>query len=70
VTLRHEKVHAQDCVECETESGKIDNIEIEAFGDMKEETRAKIAAVADKFPVHKTLHAEVRINSRMKGAAA
>lgn len=68
VTLKHDKVHATDCAECETDSGKIDDIdiEIEVFGDMDEETRAKIAAIADKCPVHKTLNSEVRISSRLK----
>jgi len=69
VTLKHDKIHAQDCEECETEGGKIDDIdiEIEVFGDMDDETKQKIAAIADKCPVHKTLHSEVRITSGLKG---
>jgi len=68
VTLKHDKIHAKDCDTCETETGKIDDIdvEIEVFGDLDEETREKIAAIADKCPVHRTLHSEVRIQSRMR----
>lgn len=72
VTLTHDKIHAQDCDECETEGGKIDDIdiEIEVFGDMDDETRQKIVAIADKCPVHKTLHSEVRIRSRAKATSS
>ncbi len=68
VTLKHDKIHAADCDECETEGGKIDDIdiEIEVFGDMDDDSRQRIADIADKCPVHKTLHSEVRVNSRMK----
>src|ERR687898_2415427 len=27
--LRHSRIHAQDCAECETEEGKLDHIELE-----------------------------------------
>jgi len=72
VTLKHDKIHAADCEDCETKGGKIDDIdvEIEVFGDMDDATRQKIVDIADRCPVHKTLHSEVRINTRMKGAGA
>ncbi len=68
VTLRHDKIHADDCEACETKSGRIDRIvaEIEVVGDMDAETRQKIIDIADKCPVHKTLHSEVFIESRQK----
>ena len=69
VTLRHQKVHAEDCADCETKNGRIDHIEveIEVIGDMDASTRQKIAAVAEKCPVHKTLQGEVVIESHFKG---
>lgn len=68
VTLRHAKIHAMDCAECETEDGRIDRIEteIEVIGDMDAETRQKIADIAEKCPVHRTLQSEVVIESRYK----
>lgn len=68
VTLRHEKIHAEDCAECEAKTGVIDDIsiDIEITGEMDDETRQRVAEIADKCPVHRTLHSEVRINSRLK----
>ncbi len=68
VTLKHDKIHADDCAECETKNGRIDRIEvdIEVIGDMDAETRQKIADIAEKCPVHRTLQSEVMIESRHK----
>ncbi|NQU62562.1 MAG: OsmC family protein [Rhodospirillales bacterium] len=68
VTLKHNKIHADDCATCESKEGRIDSIEaeIEVFGDMDAETRRKIAAIAEKCPVHRTLQSEVVIESRHK----
>ncbi|RED54036.1 bifunctional alpha/beta hydrolase/OsmC family protein [Aestuariispira insulae] len=67
VTLRHEKIHADDCESCESQGGKIDRIErrIELIGDLSNKERAKLLEIADKCPVHRTLHSEVQINSRL-----
>ncbi len=67
VKLRHEKIHAQDCSECETRDGKIDRIEreIDIAGDLNTEQRARLMEIADKCPVHRTLHAEVSVKTRM-----
>ena len=50
------------------ETGKVDaiQIEIDIAGDMDEETRQRVAEIADMCPVHKTLHGEIRIESRLK----
>ena len=68
VTLKHDKIHAEDCATCETKDGRIDRIvaEIEVIGDMDAETRQKIADIAEKCPVHRTLQSEVVIESRHK----
>ena len=69
VRLRHDKVHARDCAECETREGKIDRIdrEIEVHGALDEAQRARLLEIADKCPVHRTLHAEVRVQTRLAG---
>jgi uncharacterized OsmC-like protein/esterase/lipase len=65
VRLKHAKVHATDCEECETKSGKIDVIqrEIELLGDLTEEQRTDLLRIADRCPVHRTLHSEIHIKS-------
>ena len=69
VRLRHDKVHARDCADCETQEGKIDRIdrEIEIHGALDEAQRARLLEIADKCPVHRTLHAEVWIQTRLAG---
>lgn len=67
VKLRHEKIHAKDCTDCETKEGRIDRItrEIEIVGDLTEEQRQGLLRIADKCPVHRTLHAEVKIDTAL-----
>jgi Predicted redox protein, regulator of disulfide bond formation len=68
VTLRHAKVHAEDCAACETKAGMLDRIdrEIRLTGPLDAEARAKLLEIADKCPVHRTLHSEVWIETTLK----
>jgi uncharacterized OsmC-like protein/alpha-beta hydrolase superfamily lysophospholipase len=70
VTLSHAKIHAQDCEECETKEGKIDRIEraIAMTGALSDEQRARLLEIADKCPVHRTLHSEVDIRTKEQPA--
>jgi uncharacterized OsmC-like protein/alpha-beta hydrolase superfamily lysophospholipase len=65
VRLRHEKIYATDCAECETKEGKIDHIDraITFEGDLDAEQRARLLEIADKCPVHRTLKSEVDIRT-------
>ena len=65
VRLRHEKIHAVDCAECETKEGKIDRIDrhIAFEGDLDAAQRARLLEIADKCPVHRTLKSEVDIRT-------
>jgi len=67
VKLRHDKIHASDCADCETKDGKIDRIEreITVSGTLSEEQRARLLEIADKCPVHRTLHSEVSIKTHI-----
>lgn len=69
VRLKHEKIHARDCSECETREGKIDRIEreIEIAGDLDDGQRARLLEIANKCPVHRTLNSEVIVPTRLKG---
>jgi uncharacterized OsmC-like protein/alpha/beta superfamily hydrolase len=63
VDLQHTKIDAKDCAECETQEGKIDQItrSITLEGPLDSTVRAKLLEIANKCPVHRTLHAEVRV---------
>lgn len=67
VRLRHAKVHADDCADCETAAGRIDVIdrEIVLEGDLTEDQRAKLLEIADKCPVHRTLEGEVKVRTNL-----
>jgi uncharacterized OsmC-like protein/fermentation-respiration switch protein FrsA (DUF1100 family) len=63
VTLKHQKIHAEDCAECETKAGMLDQIDrvIAMEGTLDAEQREKLMEIADKCPVHRTLTSEIRI---------
>lgn len=67
VRLRHEKIHAEDCIDCETREGKLDRIarRLTLEGDLDPEQRKKLLEIADKCPVHKTLTSEVKIETEL-----
>jgi len=66
VNLRHSKVHALDCAECETKEGMLDRIErdIHFAGKLTTEQRSKLLEIANKCPVHRTLMSEIDIRTR------
>lgn len=66
VSLTHSKIHAADCAACETKEGKVDRIErvVTLDGDLDAAARAKLLEIANKCPVHRTLHGEVSVPTR------
>ena len=67
VVLRHDKIHAEDCADCETREGKVDRIEraIELEGPLTGEQRQRLLDIAEKCPVKRTLSSEISIRSRL-----
>lgn len=67
VRLSHAKVHASHCETCETTEGKVDRIEreIELIGDLSGEQQARLLEIADRCPVHRTLHSEILVETRL-----
>src|SRR5215510_1802759 len=65
VRLRHYRVHAQDCIDCETKPSSVDRIdrEIELAGNLTEEQKARLQAIAEKCPVHRTLTSRIEIRT-------
>jgi len=68
VQLDHQKIHAEDCADCETGSGKLDEITriLDFKGDLDDEQRARLLEIADRCPVHRSLTHEVKIRSTLK----
>ena len=67
VRLRHSKIHAEDCANCETKQGMLDRIDrdIELIGDLNDEQRAKLLDLANKCPVRRTLASEIDIRTQL-----
>jgi putative redox protein len=67
VVVRHNKIYAMDCAECETREGRLDQIEreITLIGKLDDAQRKRLMEIADKCPVHRTLTSEVRIVTRL-----
>ena len=65
VRLTHDKIHAEDCAECETKAGTIDRIDrkIMLEGELSADDRKRLMEIADKCPVHRTLKSEIDIRT-------
>lgn len=71
VLVRHDKVHETDCERCEDDSGaRIDQLERRIWidGDLPDTVRERMLQIADRCPVHRTLHGTVRIVTVEAGA--
>jgi uncharacterized OsmC-like protein/alpha/beta superfamily hydrolase len=67
VRLSHRRIHARDCVDCETTEGDIGEItrEITIQGDVSDDARKRLMQIADRCPVHNTLTHEIKIRSTL-----
>ncbi|RPJ04100.1 MAG: OsmC family peroxiredoxin, partial [Deltaproteobacteria bacterium] len=68
VKLKHQKIHASDCQECDSKTGKIDYIEreVDVVGPLSDEQRRKLVEIADKCPVHRTLQSKITVKTWLK----
>jgi putative redox protein len=66
VSLRHSRIYAKDCEECETKEGMLDRIEVELdlTGPLSAEQHDNLMEIAAKCPVHRTLTSEINIRLR------
>lgn len=69
VSVKHEKVHAEDCATCEASASKIDTftVSIKLEGHLDEAQRARLIEIAEKCPVHRTLSSHVEIRTMPEG---
>ncbi len=63
VRLRQQRVHAEDCQECETLEGFVLRIEraVTVEGALSDEQRTRLLEIALKCPIHQTLTSEIAI---------
>ena len=54
VRLQHERVHAEDCIDCNQSIERITR-RITLLGDLDDKQRQRLLEIADKCPVHRTL---------------
>tara|TARA_R110001599_G_scaffold353737_1_gene595984 strand:+ start:4902 stop:5120 length:219 start_codon:yes stop_codon:yes gene_type:complete len=65
VNLRHSRDYNGDCQNCDEEAGKIEVLErtITLQGDLSDEQRERMLQIADRCPVHRTLHNDLRVRT-------
>ena len=67
VTLLNDRMHAKDCADCLTTAGYIHrfDVSIRLSGSLTPEQREKLAGIARRCPVYKTLTSEIRIGETL-----
>jgi putative redox protein len=67
VRLKHSKVHAEDCENCESKTALLDHIDrqVELFGALDDAQRTRLMEIADMCPVHRTLESHTRIRTQL-----
>jgi uncharacterized OsmC-like protein len=72
VRLRHDRIHASDCADCETREGFLDRItkQLTLHGELDDEQRARLAEIAERCPVQRTLQREIAIEQQLAPSSA
>ncbi len=68
VRLNHKKINAADCETCKTKEGQLDQFdcEIDLSGKLDNQQKQRLLQIADRCPVHRTLHSEIVVKSKLK----
>jgi len=64
VKLVHERVHAEDCINCNDKIERITRT-ISLKGDLSDEQKQRLLAIADRCPVHRTLESDPKIVTQL-----
>jgi putative redox protein len=67
VTLTHGRIHGEDCLQCDEEHPQMDVIsrQLVLRGDLDDAQRQRLLEIADRCPVHKTLHNKIEVNTEL-----
>jgi len=70
VRLSHQKIHAEDCRDCDEKEGRIDRFEreLELRGELDEAQRQRLLEIAERCPVHRTLASAAKIDTTLRPA--
>jgi putative redox protein len=65
--LEHSKIHCEDCGDAENPRSRIDHFqrEITLEGPLDEDQRRRLLEIADRCPVHRTLHSTVQVTTTL-----
>jgi putative redox protein len=68
VQLNHKKIDAAECETCDTKEGRLDQFEceIDVTGELDDQQKKRLLQIADRCPVHRTLHSEIVVRSKLK----
>ncbi len=66
VRLRHERIHAEDCAECDDREGRVERITRSIYldGELSPEQKQRLLEIADRCPIHRTLGGQPVIVTR------
>ena len=72
VELKHSRDYQKDCEGCEEQGAQIDVLarEITLQGSLSGEQRARLLEIADRCPVHRTLHNHLQVRTVLVGGAS
>ena len=67
VHINYSKEHSLDCENCESDTAKIDTFKrgITLEGSLSDEQKKRLLEIADRCPVHRTLHSETQVITRL-----
>jgi putative redox protein len=68
VFMDHDKVHKEDSEDFEKKGSKVSRFtrSLEIKGELSDEMKVKLLEIADKCPVHRTLHEDIIIETKFK----
>jgi putative redox protein len=63
--LRHSRIHASDCADCEAKDTMLDTVELDVHfaGALTTEQVSSLLEIAKKCPVHRTLVSKIVVNT-------
>ena len=67
VRVTHKKMHAEACADCDSEEGNIDEFrrELTIEGNLDDTQRQRMLEIADRCPVHRSLHGEIKVRTTL-----
>jgi putative redox protein len=67
VRVEHDKIHCQDCSNPDDRRSKIDRFRrrVRVEGDLDDAQRSRLLEIAERCPVHRTLHGDIRVETTL-----